>query len=36
MLRSRANTSRAELETEYAASVRGVQGASAYARVGML
>jgi flagellar protein FliT len=35
-LRSRATTSRGELETEYAASVKGVQAASAYTRVGML
>jgi flagellar protein FliT len=36
MLRARANVSRVELETEYGTAVKGVQGASAYARVGML
>jgi flagellar protein FliT len=35
-LRSRAKTSRAELEVEYGTAVRGVQAANAYTRVGML
>ncbi|CAB3765064.1 flagellar protein FliT [Paraburkholderia humisilvae] len=35
-LRTRAKVSQAELETEYGTAVKGVQGASAYARVGML
>jgi flagellar protein FliT len=35
-LRARAQTSRTELETEYGTAIKGVQGASAYARVGML